>query len=1123
MIPAPAECGKLNDAQKAALDCERDLLVDAGAGAGKTLVLSLRVLALIEEGRARISEIVAFTFTEKAAAEMRARVQNLLLARIAQLEPSAKHDAETAERLKRLRAARGEFNQCRISTVHAFCHRLLAEHAWEAGLEPGAPMLDDREQRLTRDAAINRVLTRTRESDDAECATALTRLGAIARLSDLRATFDRMVCERHDVQPALARTLAAWSTPQAELERRRKAHAEILKAALAPALNALKKLPLAAMKSVKADDALRRVLESVSAAAQACPSQEGAQALREALLTNNGEPRAFNKASSKNWAAALDAMELALQTLREAAKLLADHASDVLAFQLDDGHELRTAAALRDLHAVLSRVLAAYDEERAGRLDYLELELATLKLLRGDAALREEICKRARYLLIDEFQDTNPTQSALFELLAGRAHFPGRFFAVGDAKQSIYGFRGADVGVFNEARKNIPRRNENAGVKSKQRLPWQLECKNSAERRRGLILLDTNYRTVPGLLKLGNRLLEPVLKREDYRRFDAPPQPLEPGRDLKAEERKAPVPLEMRLLPNAKNAQAGPVDEPELIAQRVAQLREEGVKLCDIAILVRSRGRNAQYARAFAGLKIPLVTLGEGGLLQTQEALDCISMLRALANPGDNVAMLGWLRSPFGGLSDNALVALAPENYAHTPALFDRLKAAEFEASDDREARARFLENFAALAGRTGREAPSSILVAALGLCGAPMAVSCGAQAEQRNANTERMVEVVRELETRFASLASLSRELLRRVDDAESEAQGEPEQGGDYVRLMTIHGAKGLEFPVVIVPEIGNTKTGSDVGWLRALPAAHEPLGLHLPWLGEDENRGMPRPDFAAWQAGLDLAQRENAEYRRLFYVAFTRARDQLILSGAVSEELRQGDYASWADVMLGSLGCAGFGDEPKKLAGLAVVWHDTMQRSAARSLAADVQRAENALAQGAIGLARIIDASLAAPLALPEPAAESAPEAAEFGVLVHAELERRILAASRGAAVKRRDDDVGRHADVAQAALGRLRKAKQLPEWRVFEGESERRIDLLRVGDDEYEIVDFKTDKVEGDPQAHAIERHGEQLRAYAGLLRKQLAAGNRVARKLRLLVCFTHPDVPESGRLVEIPERP
>jgi len=245
------------------------------------------------------------------------------------------------------------------------------------------------------------------------------------------------------------------------------------------------------------------------------------------------------------------------------------------------------------------------------------------------------------------------------------------------------------------------------------------------------------------------------------------------------------------------------------------------------------------------------------------------------------------------------------------------------------------------------------------------------------------------------------------------------------------------------------------------------------------------------------------------------------LILSGAVSSVLHQGEGASWAELMLAPLGCAAFGDDARKENGLSVQWRKEMQRSEARTLEPDVQRAEEALAKGEVPLALAVDATLAAPLALPQTEAEVAPEAAEFGVLVHAELERRILARNRGAKIARREGDVGRQADIAEAALGKLRKAKELPEWRVFEGETERRIDLLRAGDDEFEIVDFKTDKVEGDPQAHARERHAEQLRAYAGLLRKQLAARNQKLRKLRLLVCFTHPDVPEDRRLVEIPE--
>lgn len=1122
MISRPVQCETLNDAQRAALDLERDLLVDAGAGAGKTLVLALRVLALLEHGHARISEIVAFTFTEKAAAEMRARVQDLLLRRIAQLEQEAEKDAQAGEHLKLLRAARGEFSQCRITTVHGFCHRLLAEHAWEAGLEPGAPMLQEREQPLARQAAISKVLTRTSENAEPECAAALARLAAITRLGALFDTLDRMLRERHEMQPALARALANWGDSAAEVERRRKAHADLLDAAFAPCLEVLRTLPLGALSVIPADDKLRATLESVGAALQGWPGGDSARQLQRVLLTGKLEARSFTSMGTrKNWAKSLAQMEQCKERLASAASLLEEHGANLLGFTFDAAHELRSGAALRDLATVFARVLASYEEERAGKLDFLELELGTLKLLRGSADVREEVCRRIRFLLIDEFQDTNPTQSALFSLLIESSHTPGRLFAVGDAKQSIYGFRGADVGVFNDARHSIPARNEASGSTGRQRLVWRLKCEDSPERKRGLIVLDTNYRTVPRLLETGNALLEHVLKRPRYERFDAMPKALKAGRNLENSERQAERPLELHFLPGARDEEAGAEDEPELLAQRVETLLAEGFKLSEIAILVRTRARNAEIARAFARRRLPLIAMGEGGLLQTQEALDCISILRALANPGDDIALLGWLRSPFGGLSDEALTTLAPAKHGHTPPLFKRLGEARFAAADDAAARARFLENFGMLAARVGREAPSSLLACALENAGAYVAVSCGAQAEQRTANLQRMLEVVRELEPRFASLASLARELARRVEDEEDEAQGEPEQGGEFVRLMTIHGAKGLEFKVVIVPEIGNRKSGGDNGWLRALPAGDAPLGLHIPWLGDDDDRGRLSPDFEAWRAELQAAEREGAEYRRLFYVAFTRARDRLILTGAVPEELRQGARATWADMLLGALGCAGFGQSARELEGLALKWWHKIERSQARALQPDVQRVEAAQAQGSIELARAIDDTLAAPLPRAQEISGAAPDAVEFGTLVHAELERRILARNRGAKLVQRDGDVGQHATNAEIALGRLRRALEVPEWRVFDGDSERRIDLLRSADDEFEIVDFKTDAVTGDPEAYARERHSEQLRQYAGLLRKQLAARRLKPKKLRLLVCFTAPGIPDHKRLVEIAE--
>lgn len=1125
MIPAPVECAKLNDAQRAALDCERDLLLDAGAGAGKTLVLALRVLALLEEGYAKIGEIVAFTFTEKAASEMRDRVQQLLLARIAQLESPVPKDNEARERLARLVAARGEFNNCRISTVHAFCHRLLAEHAWEAGLEPGAPLLEEREQMQARLAAVNRVLLRTTREDDAECANALTRLAALARLYDLRSMFAGMLAERHDIQPALARALADWSNESQELERRRVAHSKLMAEAIRPCVEQLKKLSPASLSKVVQDDKLRLLAESLHRAVQSLASPQGATELRNLLLTDAFEPRSLGRCGAqKNWKKAGADMDGVKAIIGKAARLLEASGSDVFDYRFSEAHERRSAAVLRDISVVFARVLDAYKEECAGRLDFLELELASLKLLRGNEELRREVCRRIRYMLIDEYQDTNPTQGALFDLLIEREHFPGRLFAVGDAKQSIYGFRGADVGVFNRARDRISELNDGAGVKGKQRLPWGLECKNTAERRRGLILLDTNYRTMPRLLRLGNALLGPLLRREEYRAFDARPQDLEPGRKLKPDERELDVPLELHLVSSDKKAAVSAKDEPELVAQIVERIIKEGAKINDIAILVRKGTRNAEFIRAFAHRRIPLVALGEGGLLQTQEALDCVNLLRALSNAHDDIAVLGWLRSPLGGLSDEALMALAPADYSDKRPLFQRVSAATFTDATDEQARLRLLAAHAALSQRVGRESPSSLLAAALEQCGAALAVSCGAQAEQRAANLARLVQVVRELEPRFGSPAAIARELSRRIEEGEDESQGEPEHGGDFVTLMTIHKSKGLEFPTVIVPEIGNDRGRNETGWIRALPPQGGALGLYLPWLGNDDERGSFRPDFAAWSASLEAEARTRAEYRRLFYVAFTRAKDRLVLTGAVREELHEGEAATWADSLLATLGCGGFEGAATTPQGMALNWVKVLARAEAPPMAPHIERVESALASGKLELARPVDASLAARLV--EPHMESGgedPEAAEFGVLVHAEVERRILARVRKTRLLPMGGEVGVHAQNALAALDTLPKAHDLPEYRVFDGDTERRLDLLRVGDDEYGIVDFKTGKVEGDLQTLARERHGEQLRAYAGLLRKQLKARKQEVRELKLWVCFTHPDVSEEQRLVEISEEP
>src|SRR5690606_1237735 len=137
----------------------------------------------------------------------------------------------------------------------------------------------------------------------------------------------------------------------------------------------------------------------------------------------------------------------------------------------------------------------------AGGLDFLDLELRALELLRREPEVRKQAIAAARYLLVDEYQDTNPTQAELLALLTDEADAPGRFFAVGDAKQSIYAFRGSDVRVFNHALEWIPRRNANSGAgKRGMQPPWGLTCQDTPERRSGIVRLEHNYRTVQPVL-----------------------------------------------------------------------------------------------------------------------------------------------------------------------------------------------------------------------------------------------------------------------------------------------------------------------------------------------------------------------------------------------------------------------------------------------------------------------------------------------------------------------------------------------------------------------------------------------------------------------------------------------
>ncbi|MBX3459616.1 MAG: UvrD-helicase domain-containing protein [Planctomycetes bacterium] len=1096
-MSAPDATGKLNPGQRAALDLQRDMLVSAGAGAGKTQVLGLRTIALLEGGHARIDEIVAFTFTEKAAAEMRQRVQELLLKRIAELG--------NGEPRERLLAAQAEFSRNRISTVHSFCYRLLRDYAWEAGLEPNASILDERRQQSARDSAIDSVLLRADFEADPALAGALSRLATALTLRELRECMHMMLSQRHLAAPALATARKGWADPEAELQRRRARHAAALREAMEPVAQALATIDFAAVRAAKAKDALRELALEVSA-------ERDAAGLASLLLTKGRQPRSFgNTGAAGNWKHNEDALQQTRAALSRAA-LAMKAVQRALPLSLDEAFERRSGEVLCDLGYVLDRVADAYVQACAGGLDFLDLELKSLGLLRDNPDIHAEVLRRVRHVLVDEYQDTNPTQAELFALLAPKGAAPGRFFAVGDAKQSVYGFRGSDVSIFNRALHEVPARNAASGAdRLPMRPPWGLTCDDTPEQRSGIVRLAHNYRTVEPLLELGNAIFRRVFEVPNPQPHDALPQDMVAGVTELPDGPHA----ELHWLPRkgaskdvGNDDDDGPRrdDEAEFVARRVADLRDRGTALEDIAILVRRSTRNPEYRAAFARHDLPLLLTGQAGLFDTLEGCDCYNLLRCLANPGDDVAMLGLLRSPLAGLTDAYLTGLALTHGRDLP-LYRRLT---LDAAKPPEA-ADFQERFEALRMRAGREAPALLLSEALADAGYALAIGCGFDAQQRLANLERILEVVRQLQVEHPALATLVRELGRRIEGGDPEAQGSPDSHARGVRLITVHRAKGLEFKVVIVPDIAGGGAG-DQGPLRAWPEPGESPGL---WLRstDEATLGNTQGDlYAMLQRSLTEA-RAAAESRRVLYVAFTRAKEKLILVGTASDEFSS-DH--WADMLAAALGLRRWGDATPRT-DIEMRWHTGVERSVPRPHSKAISNAQQALQRGSLPLPVEIDTSLRG-----QPGAAAGiwipPRAAEFGTLVHEAMERAMRRKGAEAGlVGVGGEQVRAHVRRALESLETLGPARRiLPEFGVLTPRGTRRLDLLRQSaDGQFQVIDYKTDRVQGDLHEHAIREYAGQLADYARSLHRMLG------QPVRAFVCFTaQDDLQPRQRLVEIP---
>jgi ATP-dependent exoDNAse (exonuclease V) beta subunit len=823
----PSAASRFMPAQAAAID-ERahSLLLSAAAGSGKTSVLVERFVRAVLDDEVDPGRILAITFTDKAAGELRERIRRRF------------EEIGTSQARAAARATEGAF----VSTIHGFCSRLLRAHPLAAGLDPGFSVLDEPRAARLRDAAFATALRGFLQSAGQPALD----LVAAYRTDALALAIPAIHDELRSRGQALPHLPPVERRPPPDAER----------TALAAAHAAFAAELASARDSKLVDDAraalerCARFLEDVEAGVVPWPGR------MRAMDIACGRAAALDTAACHAYVEARDTFERAC----------ADH------------HAARHVALLDDL---LGRFGRAYSEAKAARgaLDFDDLELRARDLLAAHPAVRAHWRERFVLVMVDEFQDTNRRQLEILQALED-----DQVFSVGDEFQSIYGFRHADVDIFRARRAELAQR--------------------------GLALrLEESFRCAPEILAAVNAAFAQRFG-EHFAPLRSPraPAPLDEPRVellLTTNDGWDDVDLGDTLPPVADGRKA----EARLIAQRLRELVDRGdAAPGDIAILVRASASMPVLEGALADVGLPSLATAGRGFWTRQEVVDLMAYLSALANPLDEPSLLAVLGSPLCGVSSDTLALLVQEARAAREDVWSTLRAAaaqtaargDVEATrdavpaqpaprEDRERLVAFAARFAAERAAIPRRRLDELMERAIAASGYDLTLLGLAGGARRMANVDKLLRLARGFE------AAEGRDLRAFVEHAgalEDAQKREPEAAVedpdlDAVRLMTVHAAKGLEFGVVVVADLGRLPN-------RTTPLIQvdgERVGLRLSLL--DGAKATPALDYPQLEA--QRRERESAEEQRVLYVALTRAKERLLLSGSVANLMTGGHPLTW------------------------------------------------------------------------------------------------------------------------------------------------------------------------------------------------------------------------------------
>ena len=874
--------------RRALTEHDRDMLVEASAGTGKTAIIAGRAALLLASGRPPGS-IAAITYTEAAAAELAARIRAFvaILARGEMPKELASVLPGGATRSQQLQAsiALRDIDELVATTIHGFCRGIVLAHAVEAGVDPGAIVMDGDEA----DALFERVLSawlgrRLAGGPEAGSDDPV----AVLALEDPENAID--------VLRGLARIRRA--NPGARPRARRFGMTED-----AAALSAAVERFAHWSGTVPAEDSIQRVVQDLRELAVQCRERAGEAAGFRSLWALSRPPPS----------PMVDGDKSRLVPCRIGAWIWRRLATKSEAYRFGKEVKARYAeceaayadvaagigsAALAALSTELDELLAEYAQVKAeaAALDFDDLLFHADRLVQGHPGVRRAISDRYRSILVDEVQDTDPFQASMLLSIAGlsdgetpAARRPGALFMVGDPKQAVYRFRGADPASY-------------------ARLRAAIETLDPS----GIVHLSANFRSLPGILAHVDSCLAEPLEAATSSKY----VPLVAIRKGPSDDGPRVVGLEIQA-DRGERADALRDAEARAVAALCAELIGSRIKVdaggtvralrpCDIALLSPTHTGLGRWENALLDAAVPVAPQAGRSLLARQEAFDFLALVRTLADHRDTLAFGALLRGPLVGLTDAEILAATASLPSDPDGRVGTLAATTDPSAVALPVLAELLATLRQLRVVASSSSPETLLVEAIERLRVRAALSVRAAdgGTRAQANLDALVGRARPYAVR--GLAAFAAMLQAKWTDVlrtpyRDWPEGRCDDGEDAVALRTVHNAKGLEWPVVIlVNAVSGPRPSDDFLHRRSDGSLH----VSMPRLS---SRGHA-------DARSEEALEERRERVRLWYVGCTRARDLLVLPKL--PRVRDGMWASLVDLRVKDLPPPGIGPRPEPAA---------------------------------------------------------------------------------------------------------------------------------------------------------------------------------------------------------------